>query len=190
MTDSLPVHVSKEALHSLKVPEAFEATGSFDVRIRNHGQALHVHLHLDDTLSQIATLGETNHYVAGETEQAIRITVDTSRLDGQTVTGKLKVASGYGAETRWVDVEVSEPDPSEETVEVDESLAEPQPEPAEETSPALLQRPAVPVLALGLVAVFVALGAAALIREPVVTAGSVVLLAGVLVALLFLLRSR
>lgn len=188
MTDTLPVHVSKRELHSLEVPATFETTGSFDIRLVNHGQALHIHLHLDETLSQIADLDAGNHYVEGDSERRIRVDVHTDRLDGQEVLGKLKVASGYGAETRWVDVEVSEPSPEAEQVEVDESLATPQPKPEEDGGPQLSERLELPLLGVALVAVLGALGAAVFVGQYAVVIGSSVLLAGVLVAIFFLVR--
>jgi hypothetical protein len=190
VTDTLPVHISKGELHSLEVPTTVETTGSFDVVLINHGQALHVHLHLDEMLSKVADLEAGNHYVEGDSERRIRVEVHPDRLDGEEVLGKLKVASGYGAETRWVDVEVREPDPEAESVEVDESLATPQPRPDQDNSPGLSERLELPLLALGALAILIALGAALLVGQFVVVLGSGVLLAGLVVAAFFLLRDR
>jgi hypothetical protein len=190
VTDTLSVHVSKGELHSLEVPTSFEAAGSFDVRLVNHGQALHVHLHLDETLSQIADLDAGNHYVEGDSERRIRVEVHPERLNGEEVLGKLKVASGYGAETRWIDVAVSEPDPEKESVEVDESLATPQPKDEDGGGPGLGERLELPLLGLGALAVALAFGAALLVGQFVVVLGSGILLAGVVVAAFFLLRDR
>lgn len=187
MTTTLPVHISREELHSLEVPATFEATGSFDIRLVNHGRALHVHLHLDDSLSQIADLDAGNHYVDGEDERLIRVDVDADRLNGEQLLGKLKVVSGYGATTRLIDVTVSEPDPDEQSVAVDESLATP-PESETEPSTPLVERPTLAVVALGAVALVIAVAAAVVVGETVVLAGSAVLVAGVAVAAALLLR--
>lgn len=187
MTVELPVHISREELHTLEVPASFETTGSFDIRLVNHGTSLHVHLHLDDDLSEIATVGAGNHYVEGESERNVRVDVDTERLDGEQWLGKLKIVSAYGAETRWVDVAVSEPEPENESVLVDESLAQPQPEPEEKT---VFDRPELPVLVLGGIALLVAVVTALVLEETVVLLGSLVVLGGVLVALFFLLSDR
>jgi hypothetical protein len=182
--DTLPVHVNREELHALDVPDAFETTGSFDLRLVNHGQSVHVHLHLDDALSEVATIDATNHFVDGQSERAVRVHVDGD----DPVRGKLKVASAYGAQTRYVDVDVVEPEETEETVTVDESLSKPQPKtvPAESgdsLTDALVDNPEVLVLGLGGVALVVAIVAALVLEEIVVVLGTLAVLAGVLVAM-------
>jgi len=182
--DTLPAHVSRERLHSLEVPASYETTGSFDIRLINHAESLHVHLHLDDPLSEVARLDAGNHYVETESERYVRVAVDTDRLDGGQQTGKLKVATAYGSETRWVDVTVSEPDPEADTVEVDESLATPQPRSEDEVA----IPPVVPVLAVGGIALLLFAAAAVLLEGPAVWLGGLVLAGGVLTASFFLLR--
>ncbi len=186
MTDELPVHISREELHTLEVPASFEATDSFDVRLINHGESLHVHLHLDDPLSEVAAIDASNHYVEGDTERRVRVEVNTDRLGEEELLGKLKVASAYGAETRWIDILLSEPDPEAESVQVDESLAQPQ-RPQTENEP-VVENPASLVLGLALVAVLVAVVAAVTIAEPIIAGGALVVVGGVLVALFFLLQ--
>lgn len=180
------MHISREELHTLDVPASFEATGSFDVRLVNHGESLHVHLHLDDPLSNVAGIGAGNHYVERESERLVRVTVDEDRLGEEPLLGKLKVASAYGAQTRWIDVELAEPDPEAESVQVDESLAQPgatrsEDKPVVENPPAL-------VIGLALVALLVAAAAAVSIADPLVASGAFVVFGGVLVALYFLFQ--
>lgn len=188
MTESLPVHLSRQELHSLEVPAAFEAEGAFDIRLVNHGESVHVHLHLDDPLSEVAELDAGNHYVEGDSERYVRVDVDTAELDGGSHSGKLKVASAYGANTRWIDVEITEPDPEADTVTVDESLAKPQPrdEPEED----LFDGPTVPILVLVALAILIAGGAVAVFQEALVALGAVVVLGGVAGALFFMMRDR
>ncbi|PSQ61038.1 MAG: hypothetical protein BRD23_01000 [Halobacteriales archaeon SW_9_67_25] len=187
MTEELPVHVSRTELHSLDVPASTEAHGPFDVVFVNHAEAVHVHLHLDDTLSEVAAIEASNHYIDGESRRAVRVHVDEAALPEEAVIGKLKIASGYGARTRWVDVELSAPPEEESAVEVDESLARPPaPEPDESGSP-LLARPELPVLALGAVALAVALAATLVLDQTAVLVGALAVLGGVLVALFLLL---
>lgn len=188
MPEELPVHISREELHALEVPGSFETSGSFDVRLINHGESLHAHLHLDDPLSEVAAIDAGNHYVEGDSERYVRVTVNEDALGEEPVIGKLKVASGYGATTRWVDVKLRDADDSANTVEVGESLAEPQP--VEPESEPLIDSPAIPVLVLGIVAMLVAAAAAVLIQDPLVIVGALIVLAGVLVGLYFLLRDR
>jgi hypothetical protein len=185
--DELRVDISREELHALEVPAAFETDDAFDVRFRNHGESVHVHLHLDDRLSRAATVDASNHYVEGQSQRTVRVRVDPEALSEEPLRGKLKVVSAYGAETRWVDVELAATDESTGTVEVDESLSKPQPraDPAD-TGPSL-PGPELPVIALGAVAVVVAVVAAAVLREMIVLIGSLVVLAGVIVALVILL---
>ena len=195
MPDTLPVYLNREELHSVEVPDTFETTGSFDVALVNHGTSVHVHLHLDDALSEIAALDASNHFIDSETQRVVTVEVTG---DGE-VTGKLKVASAYGAETRYVDVHLAEPEETESAVEVGESLSQPQPQSSETTTDAarsggaggagaLVDNPELVVLVLGGLALAAAVVAAVVIEETVVLLGALVVLAGVLGAL-FVLRS-
>ena len=183
--DTLPVHLNREDLHAVEVPPSFETTDSFDVELVNHGGSVHAHLHLDDDLSQAADLDAANHFVDGESRRMVRVSVDAP----EAVSGKLKVASAYGAETRWVDVNVVEPEEEEQTVEVDESLAEPRPRgPSEDDGSvlgvgAVVASPEAVVLALGVAAVFVAGVAALVVDSTVVLLGALVVLVAVLAAM-------
>lgn len=188
MPDEFAVHVSRQELHALEVPASFETDGPFDVVLVNHGESLHVHLHLDDTLSEVASIDASNHYVEGDSERAVRVDVDGDRIPDDGVFGKLKVASAYGSQTRWVDVELTPPTDQRETVEIDESLAEPQPQETESNPDTPVGRPEIPVLALGALALVVAILAAAILQDQFVLLGSLVVLGGVLVAIFILLR--
>jgi hypothetical protein len=187
VTDELPVHVSREELHSLDVPASFEADGPFDVIFVNHGTSVHVHLHLDDDLSEVAAIEANNHYVEGDSQRAVRVTVDTSAVPDDSVLGKLKLVTGYGAQTRWVDVEVGTPADRNGSVEVDESLASPQPREDPE-EPSLIAGPELPVVGLGVIALGVALVATVVFQDLLVTLGALVVLGGVLVALYVLVQ--
>ena len=125
MSQTLPVRINRETPHEIDLDSTdFDSTGGFELAIENRGEASHVHVHLDDTLSRVAALEGTNHFVeAGKTQ---RITV--SVRDGpRPVTGKLKIVTGYGAETAYVDVTIREPVEPERSVTVDEDLARPKP---------------------------------------------------------------
>ncbi|MFB6311328.1 MAG: hypothetical protein ABEH64_09140 [Salinirussus sp.] len=185
MPADLPVHVNRDTLHDVDVPPSFEADGSFDVRLINHGESVHVHVHLDDDLSRVARIDAANHYVEGDSERAVRVAVDESALSTEPIRGKIKVASAYGAETRWIDVRLVEADEEDDEVRVDESLAEPA-EPVTESEPSPLANPEVPVLGLGALALLVAILAALVLQDTLVTVGALVVLGGVLVALYLL----
>ncbi|MEF8841769.1 MAG: hypothetical protein V5A62_09120 [Haloarculaceae archaeon] len=120
MTDRLVAHINRTGIHSLEVPDSFDTEGSFAVDLRNEGESTHVHLHLDDALSEVARLDAGNHYVAGDSNREVRVRVSPG---GEPVRGKLKVVTAYGAETRYVDVSVG----PERTgsVEVDPELSKP-----------------------------------------------------------------
>jgi len=180
--DTLPVHVNRDSLHALEVPDAFETDGSFDIGVVNHGGSVHVHLHLDDTLSEIATVEATNHFVDGESQRTVHVRVDGA---GET-TGTLKIASAYGAETRYVTVRIAEPEDEERTVEVDESLSQPQPREPDTGSNGValgaVASPELAVLALAVVALGVAAGVTLLVDDVVVVGGALAVLVGSLVA--------
>lgn len=182
MADPLPIHVNRDHLHDLGTPATFEATESFDIRLINHGEASHVHLHLDDALSEVARLEATNHYVEGEDERFVRVSVQ----EAGTVRGKLKVSIGYGAETRYVDVIITEPQDEQQSVQIDESLTKPKPMETDESRRIPLNDPVLPVLGLVAAGLLVAIGAALLVRQFVVGVGALAVFAGVIVAIFVL----
>ena len=189
MPDELPVHVSRQELHAVEVPGTFETEGSFDVALKNHGNSIHMHVHLDDALSAVADLTATNHHVDGETERVVHVDVDEERLGPEPVRGKLKVVSAYGASTRWVDVVIAEPEEEDSTVRVDESLAEPRPKPESETAGGpVFASPTVPVVALGAIAVVVALVVAVVVDDAIVLGGAFAVVFAVLLAMVLLVR--
>lgn len=186
MPDEFTVHISRDELHAIEIPASFETDGSFDVVLVNHGTALHVHLHLDDALSEVATLDANNHYVEGGTSRAVRIGVDTERLPDDGVFGRLKIVSAYGSQTRWVDVELTPPQPATGQVRVGESLMEP-PEPEPE-SPDADTSPELAVLVLGGLVLVVAVLTALILQNALVTAGAAAVVVGVVAALVLLQR--
>lgn len=183
MTDELPVHINRDGMRELEVPDSIEVTDSFDVAFINHGEALHVHLNTSERLSQVVTVDAGNRHVPGNGERRVRISVDTSTLDGDSVFGKLEISTSYGAEQRWIDVEVKDPEVTRTTVEVDETLAEPA-----DSKPSLLDRSGLAVLGLGLLALVLATLTAAVLDETLVVAGVGVVLVGVLAAVALVLR--
>jgi len=159
--DTLAADVNRTGIQTLSVPDAFETDGSFTVELRNHGEATHVHLHLDDALSSIAELGAGNHYVQADATRPVRVSVLQEDRE-ETVRGKLKVVTAYGAETHWVDVTVT---PSKkQPVDVDPELSKPQVRDGGKTDTGLtLDRSsllaALPAVVLSVVAIVFALAA-------------------------------
>jgi hypothetical protein len=164
VSDALTVHVNDGQLHSLDLPDRFETSESFDVRLLNHGESTHVHLHLDDSLSEIAFIDAPNHHVNRDSERRVRVTL----TEEGTARGNLKVVTAYGATTRYVDLEITEPDPTDEPVEVSEDLAKPQPR---ETDRDIgFDPPLRPVLAVGGGAILLAVATAVLVQQLFVVA--------------------
>lgn len=189
--DTLPVHVNRDELHALEVPDAFETDGSFDIAMVNHGQSVHVHLHLDDDLSEIATIEASNHFVERESQRSVHVAVNGA---GEA-TGTLKIASAYGAETRYVTVRITEPEETEQTVEVDESLSQPQPMNADAGRDSsglasIVENPEFVVLVLGVAALILATVVALVVDNIVVVLGALAVLVGVLVAIYIVLTGE
>lgn len=191
MGGTLTVHVGREQLHEL-VPESrsFEADGPFAVALRNHRRSVHVHLSLDEALSAVATLPDNNHFV--ESEQTVEVPIDVTAPD-HPVSGRLKVVSGYGAETAYVDVTVNPPEPAKPRVEVDESLGQPVPQADRENRTgggrdglAAFFEDSGPVWLLAIVAVFIAGVTVASVQSTAVALGVLAVLVGVGVAVALL----
>lgn len=186
MSDALTVHVNRESLHGLSVPDSFVASDSFDVVLVNHGESTHVHLHLDDDLSTQAAVDAPNHHVEGGKARRVQVT----RTGDGTARGNLKVVTAYGATTRLVDVELTEPVATDEPVEVGEELTKPQPRTDGESAADVGSVPIRPVLAASGAAVGLAVGGAAIFGSAVavIAALAVVVLAVGAVALLLTTR--
>lgn len=154
MSDTLTVDINRRERKSLEVSSAFEADGPFAVELRNHGEATHVYLNLDDALSRAASLDTTNHFVPAESKQQVWVHVDPD-MNGE-LRGQLKVATGYGAETHFVAVSIDRtPD---RTIEVDPSLSEP-PATEDDSGGSVIGLDTIPAVVLGLIAVVLAGGA-------------------------------
>ena len=175
MPDALTVHVNRGELHSLDLPDSFETSESFDVRLVNHGEATHVHLHLDDSLSELAAIDAPNHHVDRNSERRVGVAL----TEAGATRGNLKVVTAYGATTHYVDVRITEPDEPERKVEVSEELGKPQPK-QRTASDSTVDLPLLPVAGVSGVAVLVAVGTAFVFQQlAVVVAAAVVALAAI-----------
>jgi len=180
--EPLPIHVNREGLHSLDVPASFETAESFDVRLINHGEATHVHLHLDDDLSTLAALEAPNHHVNRNSERRVRVTLTE---DGET-RGNLKVVTAYGATTRYVDVLVSEPDQTKDPVIVSEDLSKPQPREEPDSESPLGGETTAALLAVGGIGLALVVGVAVLVQN-LLAVGTALAVVAVLLAVSYLL---
>lgn len=180
----LSVDLNRDALHEIAVPSSFETDGPFEVRLRNHGEAIHVHLNLDDELSTVARLAESNHYVEPYGRRSIPL---ETRSVESPVTGRLKIVTAYGAKATYTTVTVSPPGTVSDHVMVDESLAvphRPEPEPStlrERLAVLLPSRTLLAVCLAVLVGIVLAIGALA--ESPAVVVGSFAVVVGVVVVL-------
>ena len=120
---TLDVELNGEAVHDIDAPDAFVTDGPFPIAFDNDGRSTHVHLHFDDDLDRVTAVDEVNHYVADEATR--RVHVSTADVD-EPVRGKLKIVTGYGSNTRYVDLRIDpSPDAPSEPVAVDEELSAP-----------------------------------------------------------------
>lgn len=191
--ETLVVDISREELHSVEpAVEAFEARGPFDVEIRNHGRAVHVHCNVDDAFSRVATLTETNHFVETEASTTFRVEV----ADGpRPVSGALRFVAAYGAAEAGVPVTVRDPatTPAVEqggAAATGESGTGTTVERSGDIDPSAFApgRDDAPLLALAGVALLVAVLAMVLANSAVVLLGVGAVLIGILVAVVVLLR--
>jgi len=119
---TLTVDLNDGRAHALAAsPVPFEADGTFDIEIRNHGAGSHVHIHTDEALSRVARPESGNYYVPPESRERIAVAVGEPGL--RPVEGTLRIAAGYGAERLEIPVRIVERD-TPNTVDVDESLGE------------------------------------------------------------------
>lgn len=120
---TLAVELNGDGVHSIAVPDRFTTTTPFSIELANLGRATHVHLRPDDDLDPAVSIGAVNHYV--EAEGRKRIHVSTAAVE-EPVRGKLKVVTGYGSNTKYVEVRVDPPvETAPDEVVVDERFAEP-----------------------------------------------------------------
>ena len=192
MPASLPVELNRERLHAIEAPVEYTTDGSFRVELSNHGEGVHVHLHLDDDLSTVARIDDGNVFVGGDTTTAVDVVVEEAPTTART--GRLKVSTGYGAETTYVDVVVEPAEPQTREVAVDESLSKPpQREPTEPALARLLDSlpgpDALPLILFVLLALAVAAGAVVFVgNSPAVLVGVGVVLGGAIAALVFAVK--
>ena len=171
---TLDVELNRETVHDIDAPGSFVTDGPFPVVLENSGRSTHVHLHFDDDLDRVAALDEGNHFVGDEATRHVHVrTADVE----EPVRGKLKIVTGYGSNTAYVDVRVDpSPDTPEESVAVDERFSAP-PERTPDVPPRqqavnaldrLVRRGGVAGAAFGLLAVAAAVAVALAVDSAVV----------------------
>lgn len=181
MPDTLPISINGDRMHAIEAAPSFETADSFRITLESNGTPAHVHLHLDDELSTVATLETNNHYVDGRSDVFVRVE------DGpRPVRGRLDVATGYGTNSESVAVTVIEPVRGEHYVDVDEGLGVPQPKEDEDDEPdRSLPDVSLGLVALGVLALVLAVWAATAIGSTAVGLGAAVVVCGVIAAAYF-----
>ena len=133
VADTLTIAVNRGRPNTLEVPETFEAADSFVIEIVNDGKPTHVHVNHDDDLSAGLTMEIGNHFLPREGVRRLPVEVNDA---ARPMHGKLRVSTGYGSETRFIDLRLPRFD-EERSVQVDATLA--QPTPREPVQPGLLE---------------------------------------------------
>ncbi|WP_144799256.1 DUF7524 family protein [Halorubrum depositum] len=187
---TLAVELNGDAVHSIRAPDRFATTGHFSIAFENLGRSTHVHLHFDDDLDRVCSIGETNHFVDDESTRRVHVTAD--EVD-EPVVGKLKIVTGYGSNTRYVDVRLDPPpDAGADEVVIDERFTKPperppDPPPRQRAANAiagLVERGGVPGAVLGLVAVVAGVAVALAVDSVLVSVAVGVVLAVTIAAVL------
>lgn len=179
MSEPLEIHVNRTRPNVLEVPDMHVTDRDFAIEVVNGGKPAHVHLNVDDDLLAILDVETGNHFVPRENTLRFPVQVGEGR---RPVRGKLKVSTGYGSESRFIELRVTERS-DDDQVTVDETLAEPS---DRSRDPDVASSLVGDLGAVGAVAaaVVVLLAAAALvgsITSPILGVGT--LLAGLLVVL-------
>ena len=190
---TLAVELNGDEVHSISAPDRFTTSAPFSIELSNRGRSTHVHLHLDDDLDRVASIADANHYV--EDEAVKRVHVSATGVD-EPVHGKLKVVTGYGSNTTYVDVRIDPPpEVAPDEVVVDERLSKPPERSPPQPWPTRLvagieravERGGVPALLVSFLAVALGVAAAFAIDSVLVFLAVGLVLAVTLAATLFLL---
>lgn len=129
VSDTLDIHIDRNEPDPIEAPTTFAATHDFALEITNGGEPVHVHLSCDDDVGGAIEFETGNHYV--QREGAYRVPVEIVATD-RPVRGRIQVSVGYGADTAYTELRITEPT-GKDLVQVDESLSRP---PEERPSPA------------------------------------------------------
>ena len=190
----ITVHVNRTAANTLETDaDSLETDRRLRVVLCGHERPAHVHCRLGGDLDRIATIDQSNYYIAADDQVSVPIDVDGNAID-EPVSGSLEFVTGYGSESVSVDVTLLPPPPE---IEVDETLTKPNRErsdpPAVDRALAFVREDlgvdstTLAVLALGAFALAVAVATAATIGSFVAVLGLAIVLGGVAIAVWLLL---
>lgn len=184
MPRSFDIVINRDAVHTIEpAVSTYDTVGDFSIVLDNEGQATHVHLHLDDDLARIATLPNGNNYfVEAGKSRTVPVSVGPGH---RPVTGRVKVVTGYGAETKYVDISVVDEVDPPRSVAVDERLSVKQPRTESTSSPVITGTTAVGALVL--LAIGLAIAAMLIAGSAAVFLGAAVVVLAVAFALYLLI---
>ncbi|AXR81730.1 DUF7524 family protein [Natrarchaeobaculum sulfurireducens] len=190
----ITVHVNRTAANTLETDvESFETDRQLGVVLCGHERPAHVHCRLGGDLGRIASIEQSNYYIATDDSVGVPIDVNGNAID-EPVSGYLEFVTGYGSESVSVDVTLLPPSPE---IEVDETLTKPNRERSD--SPAVdralafvrddlgVDSATLAVLALGAFALAVAVATTATVGSFVAVFGLAIVLGGVAIAVWLLL---
>jgi hypothetical protein len=187
---TLAVELNGDAVHSIRAPDRFATSGHFSIAFENLGRSTHVHLHFDDDLDRVFSIGETNHFVGDESTRRVHVTADEVEAP---VAGKLKIVTGYGSNSRYVDVRLDPPpDTGPDEIAIDETFAKPPertPDPparqrAADAVAGIVERGGLPAAVLGFLAVAAGVALALTVDSVIVSVAVGIVLTVTLAAVL------
>ncbi len=182
MSDRLRIHIGRDAPDAVEVePRDLTVTDSFQVEVHNHTHPQHVHLAPVDDFGRFASVEAPNHYLDADDLRVLTVDLDEDRPE--TFHGKLRLVTGYGTETTYIDVSIEQPVEAEESVIVDERLAEPAAPDSEGSELLEIGDGSWPVLVLAAMALLIAVGAILLASDASILIGVLAVALGVGIAL-------
>lgn len=103
VTDEVTVHVNRTRRHAIAVADdPFEAAGSFDVVLVNHGEGAHVHLGLEGDLAVAGEVEASAPFLDAEATERVAVRVNARGPVG----GVLTLSTGYGKSSIEVPVRI------------------------------------------------------------------------------------
>jgi len=103
VTDEVTIHVNRTRRHAIAVADdPFEASGSFDVVLVNHGEGAHVHLGLDGDLAAAGEVEASAPFLGADATERVAVRANARGPVG----GVLTISAGYGKSSVEVPVRI------------------------------------------------------------------------------------
>lgn len=188
---SITVHVNRSAGGTIEVERpTLETDRSFELSVVNHGEPVHLHVKPSAELADTVSIQETNRFV--DADERITVPVTVAGHTGP-VTGRLDLATKFGANAASIEVTLTGGVGDDQRVEIDDRLTTPPRDEPEDPTVLELAADRLTVETLGLaglvaLALLVGLATAVVVGGLVAFLGVAVVLAGVLAALVLIYR--